>query len=457
MKSARLLSLFLALAATAPSLLAQVFPLSENTWSNPAFVQRFLGSYGFNTDVNPSITSEERVIFEKIVPLVSTQPAQAISELNAALTANPAASPAMVYTLANIHFQTGNLPAAETSYKEAIARFPNFLRAYKNLGVLYVQTGKFAEALPMLLKTIELGGQGADVFGLLAFSYLNTNNSVAALRSYEHALFFEPNSRDWRMGRVQSLMNIGRHDDAIAAIDDILKQFPAQTELLMLQSNAFIAKNDPQSAAATLEIVRAAGKADANALTLLGDIYLNFNQADLALGLYQEALGTKSLGNDRVLRVARRLATVGAWTQLDSYLGTLDSSAGATASTDAEQLELLNLKAQSDLAQDRSAAAATKLAEVVQRDPLNGRALLLLANYYWNTGEIARAEIHYDRAAKVETVAPEAMVQHARMLVSQREFPKAVALLERAQALRPLSYVGQYMEKVAAASRASGR
>jgi len=457
MKSARLLPLFLALAATSPSLIAQVFPLSENTWSNPDFVKRFLGSYGFNTDVNPSITTEERAIFEKIVPLVSTQPALAISELTTAIAANPAVSPAMVYTLANVYFQTGDLPKAEARYKEAISRFPNFLRAYKNLGVLYVQTSKFAEALPVLLKTIELGGQGADVFGLLAYSYLNTNNSVAALRSYEQALFFEPNSRDWRMGRVQSLMNIGRNDDAIAAIDDLMKDFPAQTELLMLQSNAFIGKNDPQSAAATLEIVRAAGKADANALTLLGDIYLNFNQADLALGLYNEALGTKSLGKDRVLRVARRLATVSAWTQLDAYLSTLDSTSGTTSYTDAEQLELLNLRAQSDLAQDRNDAAATKLAEVVKRDPLNGRALLLLANYYWNTGEIARAEIHYDRAAKVVAVAPEAMVQHARMLVSQREFQKAVALLERAQALRPLAYVGQYMDKVAAASRASGR
>lgn len=457
MKSARLLPLFIALAATAPSLLAQVFPLSENTWSNPDFVKRFLGSYGFNTEVNPSITTEERAIFEKIVPLVSTQPALAISELTTALAANPAASPAMVYTLANVYFQTGDIPAAETRYKEAIARFPNFLRAYKNLGVLYVQTGKYADALPLLIKTIELGGQGADVYGLLAYCYLSTGNSVAALRSYEQALFFEPKSRDWRMGRVQALMNIGRQDDAIAAIDDLIKEFPTQTELLMLQSNAFIAKNDPHSAAATLEIVRAAGKADANSLTLLGDIYLNFNQADLALGLYQEALGTKSLGKDRVLRVARRLATVNAWTQLDAYIATLDSTSGSTNYTDAEQIDLLNLKAQSDLAQNRNEAAGAKLAEVVQRDPLNGRALLLLANYYWNTGEIARAELHYERAAKVEAVAPEAMIQHARMLVAQRDFQKAVSLLERAQAIRPVAYIGQYMEKVAAASRASGR
>lgn len=431
---------------------AQTYPLSENTWSNPEFVQRFLGSYGFDTETTPTINSEEKALLEAIAPLVAAQPAQAIQQLKAGI--KPDSSPALTYTLANLQFQGGALAEAEAGYREAIRRFPNFLRAYKNLGIVHVQQGRHADAVPLFLKVVQLGGQGGDVYGLLGYGYLNSGNSEAALRAYEQALFFEPGSRDWRMGRVQCLMNLGRHAEAIGVIEDLVERFPAQGDLLMLQANAYVALERPLEAAATVEILRSMGKATPAALTLLGDIYLNFSQADLALGAYAEAVGG-GLSADRSLRVAKRLAVVGAWSQLDGFLGRVESS-GPSAMSPADEIEVLNLKAQSDLAQGKTEAAAGRLAEVVRRDPLNGRALVLLANYHSQKDETEKAEIYYERAAKVEAVAPEAMLQHARMLVARREFKKAVPLIESAQTLRPQPHVAQYLEKVVAASRAAG-
>ncbi len=447
--------LLLAPLLASPALsFAQVYPLTENTWTNPEFVSRFLGSYGFDTTVTPSITTEEKLIFEKIAPILGSNPTQAITDIKAAIT--PTSSAALIYTLANLHFQSNQLTEAEAAYKEAIKKFPNFLRSYKNLGIVYVQQGKYADAITMLLKTIELGGQGADVYGMLAYSYLNTGDTSSALRSYEQALFFQPNSRDWRMGKVQCLMNLNRHDDAIGMIDHLVEQFPQQKDLLMLQANAYIAKGDPKSAAATLEILRSTGGASTNALMLLGDIYLNFNQPNLALDLYKESASRQDLGADRTLRIAKRLASISAWPQLDQYIAAIDAKASA-AFSEKDQLDLLNLKAQSDLAQNRTDAAAEKLAIVVQKDPLNGKALLLLADFYWKKNEIERAELNFERAEKIEADATAAMIQHARMLVSIREFKKAIPLLEKAQLIKPQTHVAQYLEKVTSASRASMR
>lgn len=452
MKFSRTLCLLL---ASTPLLgLAQSYPLSENTWSNPDFVARFMGTYGFDTERTPTITSEEKVLFETIAPLIASNPAQAITTLETSLT--PESSAALVYTLGNLQFQSGDLTKASATYQKAIKAFPNFLRAYRNLGIVYVQQGKFAEAVPMLLKALELGGQGADLYGMLAYSYLSINNTEAALRAYDLALFFQPDSRDWRMGKVQCLVNLGRQDEAIAMIDDLLKSFPDQTDLLLLQSNAYIAKNDPASAAATLEILRATGKATTNATVLLGDIYLNFNQPDLALDLYREAAARADLPVDRGMRIARRLANLSAWSELDAFLGEWEPAATAKFTPDAK-LEVLNLKAQSDLAQDRVDAAAGKLAQVVEANPLNGRALLLLADYHWKQGDIERAALYFERAGKVSEFAHDALVQHARMLVSQRDYDKAVPLLESAQSLEPLAHIAQYLEKVSGAALAAAR
>jgi len=452
MKLTRSIALLL---AAVPSLCpGQTYPLSENTWTNPGFVARFMGTYGFDTERTPSITTEEKTTFETIAPLIASSPAEAITALKLAL--KPESSAALIYTLANLYFQSGDLDAAAASYTDAIKKFPNFLRAYRNLGIVHVQQGRFAEATPMLLKTIELGGQGADVYGMLAYSYLNLNNTEAALRSYEQALFFQPTSRDWRMGKVQCLVNLGRQDEAITMIDGLLTDFPDQTDLLLLQSNAFIARNDPASAAATLEVLRSTGKSNTNATVLLGDIYLNFNQPDLAIGLYREAAAKTDLGTDRAMRIARRLAGMALWKELDTYLADLDARP-STNLAPAAQLDLLNMKAQSDLAQGRVDAAAGKLARVVETDPLNGRALLLLADFHWKKGEIEQAELFFERAGRINDFAPEALVQRARMLVSQRDYSKAVPLLERAQSLAPKAHIAQYLEKVSGAALAAGR
>ncbi|MCC5022322.1 MAG: tetratricopeptide repeat protein [Candidatus Synoicihabitans palmerolidicus] len=184
-------SSFLLLLAVGPLLgSAQTYPLSENTWSNPDFVARLMRTHGFDTERTPSITSEEKAMFETIAPLISSNPSQTITDLPAVLT--PESSAALVYTLANLYFQSDDLESAEATYRDAIKKFPNFLRAYRNLGIVYVQEAKFEEATPMLLKAIELGGQGADLYGMLTYSYLRIGNTEAALPLTSRPCFSNP-------------------------------------------------------------------------------------------------------------------------------------------------------------------------------------------------------------------------------------------------------------------------
>jgi len=235
-----------------------------------------------------------------------------------------------------------------------------------------------------------------------------------------------------------------------------MQDFPEQVELLLMQANAFLAKGQPADAAATLEVIRPRDAATVASLSLLGDIYLNFQQPDLALSAYEQAILTETLSIDRILRIARRLANAGAWSAVDEFMALAEKQGLQDLSPDGRS-EVLNLLAQSDLAQERADAASVKLEQVVAANPMNGQALLLLADYHWKKGDFERAEIYFERSSKVRETAPDALVQHARMLVSQREFRKASALLERAQMLQPRSHVGQYLEQVAAAARTMGR
>ena len=91
------------LLIAAHTLLAQSYPLSENTWSNPEFVDRFMGSYGVDTQKSPSLSSEEAEVFRQVAKS-GYKSDTAIKILTKEI--NTASSGAMDFALANFLLQT---------------------------------------------------------------------------------------------------------------------------------------------------------------------------------------------------------------------------------------------------------------------------------------------------------------------------------------------------------------
>lgn len=448
----RLLSKIVAagLLSFAPLAYSTVYDLEEISWDNPKFVKAFTGTYAFDTEKTPSINSEEKALFETLTPLISNNPKEAIATLVATIT--PESSGALDYTLANLHFQAGNTSEAIEAYKAALDKFPGFARAYKNLGILYVQSGDFDNALSALLKTASLGTMDGSLLGLIGFVYLNTGETASALDAYRLALIFEPDSRDWKLGKAQCLINIGENKEAISLLDELISVNPDDTSLLMLQANAFIGEGEQMKAAANLQIVDELGKSTGTSLTLLGDIFINRGAADLAVAYYIASLELDDLSQDRLMRTIRALSMRQAWKELDQLISATRTTIGNSLSP-AEETKLLNYEAQVAMGVNDDDRAAGILTEVVKSDPLNGQALLLLANYYSKQGEREKAVIHYERAQDVEETEVEALIQHARMLVRERDFPEAAKLLSRAQSIEPQSNVEAFLAKVESAAR----
>ena len=118
-----------------------VYPLTENSWSNPEFKKRFLGSYGFDMEINPKITSEEAELLGVVAEFMNTDTGEAIRQLEAAIT--PETSAAIIYTIGSLYLQEGELDKAIERYRTSIERFPNFFRAYQNIGCALVQKGDY--------------------------------------------------------------------------------------------------------------------------------------------------------------------------------------------------------------------------------------------------------------------------------------------------------------------------
>lgn len=440
----RSLSLFAAaLAAVPAALVAQVYPLSTNSWDNPEFRERFMGTYGFDMETNPSVSREEMEIFQEIQPLIASNPQRAIERLRSVI--NRDSSAALDQILGNLYYQEGRTEEAVRAYREAIRKFPNFFRAYQNLGRAYVATGRYREALPILLKAIEINGGDGSMYGLVGYCYLNEGRYSSALDAYRFAIMFQPENPDWRTGKLSCLMRLGLYNEAAGTIYEFIGDDPGNHEYWTWQSNAFLSLEQTSRAAANLEVLRMMGRANPRSLQLLGDIYMNEGVTTLALDAYRDAFDSGELTAAQAVRMVEALVNR---SEYDDALSLLERVPESVDLTPEEDLRVLNLNARILLAQGERADAAEILEQVVSRDPMNGRALLLLSDYHMEEDDLDEALLYAENASKVEDTRVDGLLRMARIHVARRNYGDAVRELRRAHDLRPATYIADYLSRV---------
>ena len=440
-------------ALISSGLFSQTYPLSENSWNNPDFVKRFLGSYGVLSGKEPEITSEDAELFRGIGERLNANDMQgAISLLNESI--GPDKSAALDYTLGNIYLQNGDYAAGVKAYEGAIRKFPNFLRAYKNTGLAYIQMQNYEKGAEFIVKSVELGNQEGDSFGLLGYCYLNMGRNEAALDAYRLAGILAPNNKDWQIGKATALQRVGQYEEAIAKFDELIAKFPSNKTFYTAAANACLSLRDEQRAARYLELIRRGNNRDAQVLMLLGDIYLNQNLIPLAVGVYEDVLSIASSGDsERILRFARGLVAMGKYADAGAFIEQIQSSRLSLGSE--QQKQILNLRSQIALAEGKSEEAVASLKQLIETDPLNGEALILLGEFYYNTGDNETALFYFERAQKIPSHQVEALIQSARVKVAQRQFADAIDLLQQAQAIKSQPYVEEYLEAIRNALKAS--
>jgi len=424
-------------------------------WSDADFKKRLIGSYGFASDVEPRLNPEELATYrDKVVPLLRDDPKKAMSELKS--LAKPGASAVFDFTLGNLYFQQEDLTNAVKCFEAAIAKYPDYRRAHKNLGFALVRDGKLAAAIKPLTQTIELGGSDGKVFGLLGYTYATLGRNVSAEAAYRQALVFEPENLEFKLGLVKSAIATANCDYALALLDELIKEYPERDTLWTLQANLFIQKDQPAKAVISLEMLRRAGKASPQTLYLLGDLYMSQESRDLALEAYLAALDQDGGANPtKALRAAQILVSRGAWTEAEQLFAKIH--AASTQLEEKDELKLLKLESKVAMSTGAGEKAIVTLEQIVQKDPLDGEALLLTGDYYSKNGQKEKAELRYEAAAAIQGFEADAFVKHAQLLVQSQKYVQATDLLKKAQKVKPRDNVQRYLDKVEQLARNSGR
>ena len=451
-----LLLLVLGLALNATSLHAQRSATNPGAelWKDPEFVKTFIGSYAFLIGYEPKISDEEKEALRALIDLIKASPQAAIAQLRPQVKASSSA--AFDFILANLYFQEGNLKEAEQFYKTAVKKYPNFRRAYKNLGLVQVQGGNFKDAIPSIAKALELGEVDGRAYGLLAYGYLTEGKYYPAEAAYRQAILIQPDQKDWKIGLARCLLETERYNEAISLFDTLLQDEPDNSDFWLLQSNAFIGNEQSLRAAQNLEVVRRMGKAELSTLTLLGDIYMNNTIPDLALDAYLSAVEMAQPQDvDALLRATNILTRSTNFEQAANLIKDIRKNNALTLSPK-QDLELLNQEAKIARAEGNDDAAVVILNKIVERDALNGEAIIELANYYADKDMLPEAINRYEQAAKINAFERQALIAHGQTLVRNAKYRDALPLLKRALQLKAEPNLEDYTARVERAAKSQG-
>lgn len=416
-------------------------------WNDPAFRRQFAESYMAETEIEPKVTIPEREQMQKVLDLISTEKQdQAVALLEKGR--GPAASAVFDFTLGNLHFQREQFDQAVAAYSAAVAKFPKFRRAWRNLALIHVRQQDFAKALPALTRVIELGGGDGITYGLLGFALSSADNHIAAESAYRMAIMLDPGTLDWKMGMARTFFKQTRYADAVSLCGQLLALHPDRADLWLLQANAYIGLNQPLRASENYELVERLGKSTVDSLNMLADIYINEGLFDLAVNAYTRALEKDSKARpDRALRAAKVLTSRGALKETRRLVETIQQMRGEQLATE-ERKDLLKLRARVAVAEGAGEEEARVLEEIVALDPLDGEALILLGQHRVKAGDTEKAVFFFERASKLEKFEADAKVRHAQLLVSKGRYMEALPLLRSAQQLKPRENIQSYLEQV---------
>ncbi|TAE90986.1 MAG: hypothetical protein EAZ81_08030 [Verrucomicrobia bacterium] len=461
---------FFAIAACYSAHSKQPTIAPAHLFHQPGFAKDFVGSYGILSDVEPEVSDAEQLLLSRLQTLFAASKFQEAEEELVRFikeTKNPTdsklqpgeISPALVFVLGNLYFQSERQQEAERAFQEAIRRFPKFRRAHTNLGFLFVTNNRIDEALAAFQKSIELGEKSPRVMGMLGYCYLMKQNALAAENAYRQAYLIDPNARDWKLGLAQSLLMLEKYEDAASMFDVLLKENQNDRQLWMRQTSAFMAMEKFDQAIINLEMMRLLKIADEKNLVLLGNIYIDQSQPRLALSAYSEALHlSQKFDAPQALKCARILNDTGNPKEATEMVQKIREKAGNQLTpADRVALDLVEVKIARNSNQNELVGEI--LNRLLAQNPTNPEILLELAKFHDQNAKnesnedalrkhIGEAKTNYLLAMQYDTTAYAANLGYGQLLIRDNRALDALPYIEKALSLKKSESLEQYASRV---------
>ncbi|MDQ8202299.1 tetratricopeptide repeat protein [Pelagicoccus sp. SDUM812003] len=426
--------------------------LGEPDLNSDEFMKRFTASYGVLSEKEPPLSDIEKVMLKKVAPIMRINKEHAKTFLRSMTTGEEEHSASFNYLLGNVYFENDEYLQAEEQYKLAIEAFPDFQRAWTNLGVLKLRVGDTKSALIALLKAVELGDSHSQTFGMLGFCHYAEGNYISAEVAYDRAVLAEPDNFDWLEGKAQTYLKSQRYMEAIRAQDELIARRPRNVDYWLAQTNAYLGIQDYQKAARNLEIARALGGDDFQSLMLLGNLYAKLGMDLPAAETFIAAAPLASEDDiSSLLAAVKVLIQREQFDRAEALFAKIDLQESSASNEDLFDYQV----AAAELAQHRqeTSKAIGLMMKAIKMQPMDGNALVKLAKLYVKNGDRDRAYLVLDQAEHDPEAEYLALITRAKLLIEEERFSEAQTFVSRALRIESDETVQLLYQQVEEAAR----
>jgi serine/threonine-protein kinase len=189
---------------------------------------------------------------------------EAIAQFNHAIQLTPDNAP-LYLNLGSVYIDVGDpkhYPEAEQALKKSITLEPTYA-AYTNLGYLYIQQKRYAEAADAVEKALELNDKDYLVWGNLAIAYEGLNNQQKAQQA---------------------------HDKEIALLEQAVQETPRDASAHATLGLLYAKKKVREKAISHVESALALSPDDADVLETVGQAYEDLGDRARALQYLEKSL-----------------------------------------------------------------------------------------------------------------------------------------------------------------------
>jgi tetratricopeptide (TPR) repeat protein len=401
-------------------------------------------SKAFLKEREPEMTTEEYALYQKMTNVLTGNAQLGIKFLEAMLNEKEPPSPAFEFILGNACYGVGQYDKAEAHYRSGLKRYPTFLRAWTNLGVLYYSTERYADAIPCFSKAVELGDRDATTFGLLGYSLERIGNLIGAEMAYMQALGTAPENTDWKQGLLRLYLDGRQFGRAEALVRTLIRDHPADPQYWHTYANVLLSDHQKMRALAVLEIAATAHVAGYDELALLGDLYAEQQLVPEAIATYRQALALQPAHAERkLLQLAQALVAGGKPAEAEAILRPMTAPAA-----EEDRVALLEARVELWLAQKKWTDARRDADDLLRIAPLNGRALLNLGVAYLGENDPQRATFFFEAAYRIPATTYRAALELANLELKNRHYAKSLEYLEKAYGLEKSDAVADLLAQV---------
>ncbi len=285
----------------------------------------------------------------------------------------------------------------------------------------YVSKGLLDVAAAETMRAVQRGASRAHAGVLLGDIFAKRGLHGEALERYREVRGLEPDRADARLGEVKALFALGgpRGDEARGLAEELLALAPENVDALVAAAKGRAAAGDAAGALVALQRAqtRAPGRADLHKLQ--GDVALKVGDKAGALAAYRSALELDRGYIQVWLDLGRLHEDKEAWRDAqDAYERALD----ALPTFHEAGLALADLLRRSG----RHRQAVVRLAEMLEQDPYDLLALLLLGRTLLDDKRDAQALEAFQRALKFDPDQVEALFQLGVALARLHRYDEAV-------------------------------